>query len=215
MNKKIVISAGPTRERIDAVRFISNRSTGKMGYALAEAAIEAGFDVSLVSGIVNLTPPKNLTDFMIVESASEMADTVKRLAINADIVIMSAAVADYRPKKIIKNKIKKKDGDLNIDLERTEDILKSLGELKKMTKSKQILVGFAAETDNVIEYALDKLKRKNLDWIIANDVSNNTIGFGSDENAVIMINHNKEQLLIKQASKKVIAEQIIENILKY
>ncbi len=213
MNKKIVISAGPTRERIDAVRFISNRSTGKMGYALAEAAVKAGFDVSLVSGIVNLNPPENLTDFMMVESANEMADTVKRLAINADIVIMSAAVADYRPKKIIPNKMKKKDGDLTIELERTEDILQSLGELKKVTKSKQILVGFAAETDNVIEYALDKLERKNLDWIIANNVSDNAIGFGSDENAVVMINQAKEQLLIKQASKKVIAKQIIENIM--
>ncbi|UDQ96893.1 phosphopantothenoylcysteine decarboxylase [Lentisphaerota bacterium WC36G] len=213
MKKKILISAGPTREHIDAVRFITNRSTGKMGYAIAEAAVAAGYDVSLVSGVVNLTPPANLTDFMIAETAADMADTIKRLAINADIVIMNAAVADYRPKQTLINKMKKKDSDLVLELERTEDILKSLGEMKKFTNPDQILVGFAAETDNVINYATEKLENKNLDWIVANDVSNNAIGFGSDNNAVVLINRKLEKIKIPQASKLEIAQLILNTII--
>ena len=213
MSKKILISAGPTREYIDAVRYITNKSTGKMGYAIARAAVKAGYDVSLVSGIVNLEEPKGLTDFMIAETAAEMADTIKRLAINSDIIIMSAAVADYRPKQTIEKKMKKSDGDLVLELERTEDILKSLGEMKKYSNPNQILVGFAAETDNIINYALDKLKRKNLNWIVANDVSDSSIGFGSNDNAVIMINHNSEQIAIPKTSKDILAKKIIDTII--
>ena len=141
---RIVISAGPTREAIDPVRFITNRSTGKMGYAIAEAARERGLQVTLVSGPVNLERPAGV-DFIQIESAADMAQAMKQAAETADIIVMAAAVADYRPKQYSTSKVKKSDGDMCIELERTEDILLSLGKNKKPG---QILVGFAAETDD-------------------------------------------------------------------
>lgn len=203
---KIVISAGPTRERIDAVRFLSNRSSGKMGFALAGAAVEAGFDTVLVAGPVHLETPAGVRR-IDVESAAEMATAVKREAADADIVIMAAAVADYRPKQQLSGKMKKKDGDLTLELERTEDILKSLGETKRPG---QILIGFAAETENLEQYALDKLKRKNLDWIAANDVSRNDIGFGSDANAVTLYGRSGEKIALPIASKAEIAAALLK-----
>jgi phosphopantothenoylcysteine decarboxylase/phosphopantothenate--cysteine ligase len=203
---KIVISAGPTRERIDAVRFLSNRSSGKMGFALAGAAAEAGFDTVLVAGPVHLETPAGVRR-IDVESAAEMATAVKREAADADIVIMAAAVADYRPKQQLSGKMKKKDGDLTLELERTEDILKSLGETKRPG---QILIGFAAETENLEQYALDKLKRKNLDWIAANDVSRSDIGFGSDANAVTLYGRSGEKIALPIASKAEIAAALLK-----
>ena len=203
---KIVISAGPTRERIDAVRFLSNRSSGKMGFALAGTAVEAGFDTVLVAGPVHLETPAGVRR-IDVESAAEMATAVKREAADADIVIMAAAVADYRPKQQLSGKMKKKDGDLTLELERTEDILKSLGETKRPG---QILIGFAAETENLEQYALDKLKRKNLDWIAANDVSRSDIGFGSDANAVTLYGRSGEKIALPIASKAEIAAALLK-----
>lgn len=206
---KILISAGPTRERIDAVRFLSNRSTGKMGFALAGAAADAGFETVLVAGPVHLPTPAGVRR-IDVESAAEMADAVKREAADADVVIMAAAVADYRPKQQISGKMKKQSGDLCLELERTEDILKSLGEKKRPN---QILAGFAAETEDLETYALDKLKRKNLDWIAANDVSRNDIGFGSDANAVTLYGKSGEKIQLPIAPKAEIAAALLRHIL--
>jgi phosphopantothenoylcysteine decarboxylase/phosphopantothenate--cysteine ligase len=205
---KILISAGPTRERIDAVRFLSNRSSGKMGYALARAARQAGLETTLVSGPVSLSVPEGVR-LISVESAAEMAEAIHAEAGNADIVIMAAAVADYRPVKTVANKMKKQSGNLVLELERTEDILKSLGQKKK---AGHILVGFAAETDDVIAYAKSKLDKKNLDWIVANDVSRADRGFASDQNAVTMISRNGKQIDIPLADKDEVACKILEVI---
>lgn len=209
MKKKILITAGPTREKLDAVRFLTNRSTGKMGYALAEAARDAGYDVTLVSGPVNLQPVSGVTMVMI-ESAAEMAEAVKSRAPEMDVVIMAAAVADYRPVFVHQGKMKKLPGNLTLELERTEDILASLGQVKP---AGQILVGFAAETDDLLANAVGKLQRKNLDWIVANDVSKSDRGFGSADNAVTMIGRDGRQIDVPLASKQVIAATILQNIL--
>ncbi len=206
---KILITAGPTREKIDAVRFLTNRSTGKMGYALAEAARDAGHEVTLVSGPVTLPVPLGI-EWVPVESAAEMAEVVKERAPQAKLVIMCAAVADYRPKQALAGKMKKAEGDLTLQLERTEDILKSLGEVKPKN---QILVGFAAETDDLLANATGKLEKKNLDWICANDVSRSDIGFGSDENCITLIGRDGRRYGIGPDSKHAVAEAILEIIL--
>ena len=179
----IVISAGPTREAIDPVRYITNRSTGKMGYAIAEAARERGLLVTLVSGPVNLLPPEGV-EVINIESAADMAKAMKSAAETADIIVMAAAVADYRPKQYSTSKVKKSDGDMCIELERTEDILLSLGKNKKPG---QILVGFAAETENLLDNARRKLDKKNLDMIVANDVTKAGAGFDVDTNIATII----------------------------
>ena len=206
--KTILITAGPTREKIDAVRFITNRSTGKMGYALAKAAVNQGFRVILISGVTNL-PKVDGTEFIQIESAAEMAEAVKKYADSADFIIMSAAVADYRPKFVHANKMKKTDGDLTLILERTEDILKYLGENKKPN---QLLIGFAAETDDLIANAKGKLERKNLDYIIANDVSKSDRGFGSDNNAVTILKRDGSREDINLLDKSALAEILITKI---
>ncbi|MCF6176947.1 MAG: bifunctional phosphopantothenoylcysteine decarboxylase/phosphopantothenate--cysteine ligase CoaBC [Victivallaceae bacterium] len=206
---KIVISAGPTRESIDTVRFISNRSSGKMGYALASAAAESGMEVVLISGPVTLPPPPGNIELIKVETAAQMAIAVKTAATNADIVIMSAAVADYRPLNALPGKLKKSSGNLVIEFERTEDILASLGEIKRPG---QILCGFAAETDNLISNAKEKLSRKNLDWIIANDIGKPGQGFAGDRNAVTMLSANGQLIELALADKAIIAQQIIAEI---
>lgn len=207
---KIVISAGPTREKIDPVRFITNFSSGKMGYALAAAARETGAETVLISGPTNLAPPDDVR-FISVESAAEMAEAVKQEAIDADIVIMSAAVADYRPVVVHSGKMKKSPGNLLIELERTEDILASLGAAKP---AGQILCGFAAETENILENAQDKLRRKNLNWIIANDVSAGDRGFAVDKNAVTMISDSGQTIDLPLEDKTGIARKIIKTILR-
>ena len=203
---RILITAGPTREKIDPVRFITNYSTGKMGYALAQSAIEAGHEVVLVSGPVTLKAPENLAEFHSVESAQEMADAVFSIFPSCDAAIMVAAVADYRPAEICSSKMKKSDGDLFLRLERTTDILAGLGKLKR---DDQKLIGFAAETDDLLANAQGKLERKNLDWIAANKVSD---GFGSETNKVILLSRAGERVDIDTADKKSVAEKILETV---
>ncbi len=202
----ILVSAGPTREKIDAVRFITNRSTGKMGYAVAEAACALGHRVTLVSGPVALRPPEGV-EFVSVESAAEMAGAIFSRSPQADLIVMTAAVADYRPVSAASGKLKKQPGRLTLELERTVDILAGLGQEKRPG---QLLVGFAAETENLLAYAADKLERKNLDWIAANDVSRSDIGFGSDRNAVTLIGRNGAIFELGPAPKIEIARRLLE-----
>ena len=212
--KNILITAGPTRERIDPVRFISNRSSGKMGYALAKIAEKKGFNVTLISGPVNISSPDNIT-LIKVESAEEMACEVRNNAKFADVIIMAAAVADYRPKTVSVSKIKKSEGNMTLELERTTDILGELRNSQTETtlKKDRILVGFAAETDNVIKNAKNKLNKKHLDWIIANDISRTDAGFESDKNEVTMISKEGEIIKIPLQSKEEIAKKIIQQII--
>ena len=207
---RIVISAGPTREAIDPVRYITNRSTGKMGYAIAEAARERGLLVTLVSGPVNLLPPEGV-EVINIESAADMAKAMKSAAQTADIIVMAAAVADYRPKQYSTSKVKKSDGDMCIELERTEDILLSLGKNKRPG---QILVGFAAETDDLLKNAQGKLQRKNLDYIAANIVGVPDRGFAADNNAITLIGRDGSQTEFALQSKKNLAEALLQHILK-
>ena len=202
---KILVTAGPTREKIDPVRFISNRSSGKMGYALAAAARELGHEVVLVSGPVALTPPAGV-EVVNVESAAEMAAAVKSAAPECAVVIMAAAVADYRPAHAAEHKLKKRPGEMFLELERTEDILFSLG---KMKRPGQFLVGFAAETEELINNAAGKLERKNLDWIVANTVSD---GFGTDTDKVTMLGRNGQRIDVPRAAKSIVARRILDVI---
>ena len=207
---KIVISAGPTREPIDPVRFISNRSTGRMGYALAGAAVRRGLETVLVSGPVALTPPEGLSGFVKVDTAAEMAEAMKREALSADYIVMCAAVADYRPAKAAELKLKKKTDAMVLELEPTEDVLLSLGRAKR---EGQVLIGFAAETNSIEEYALDKLKRKNLDWIAANRVGVPGEGFESETNAVVLFSRQGGKYVLPLDSKDRIAERILMRII--
>lgn len=207
---RIVISAGPTREAIDPVRFITNRSTGKMGYAIARAAVKMNLQTVLVSGPVNLTAPEGV-EFVPVESAAEMAEAMKNAAADADIIVMAAAVADYRPKQYSTSKVKKSDGDMCIELERTEDILLSLGKNKKPG---QILVGFAAETDDLLQNAQGKLERKNLDYIAANIVGVPGRGFGADHNAITLLGRNGSKTEFALQSKEALAESLLSFVLE-
>ena len=206
---KLLISAGPTREAIDPVRFITNHSSGKMGYALAAAAIENGWEVTLVSGPVTLDPPDGLAEFVPVISAAEMAEAVKSRFPRMDGAILCAAVADYRPVFFSNSKIKKTDDDLVLHLERTEDILLALGRMKR---ADQLLTGFAAETDDLAENALKKLRKKNLDWIAANLVGVPGKGFQADQNEITLYGRNGEVIPLPLTDKKVLAKQMISAI---
>ncbi len=204
--KKILISAGPTREKIDPVRFITNRSSGKMGYAIAEKAVDFADRVVLVSGPVTLPVPPQV-ECIGIESAAEMAQAMFNESRDADLIIMCAAVADYRPKFVHEQKMKKSDGDLTLVLERTEDILQTLGRNKV---AGQIIAGFAAETNDILANAQSKLERKNLDFIIANDVSSSSQGgFGVDVNAVTIIDRSGHREIFDLCPKKEIAEKIL------
>lgn len=184
IGKRVLISAGPTREAIDPVRFISNHSTGKMGYALARCAAMMGAKVTLVSGPVGLTTPFKVTRIN-VESASDMDREIEKRAKDSDIIIMSAAVADYTPTNVATEKIKKKEGEgAVVELKRTRDILATLGENKA---PHQFICGFSMETENVIENSKAKLKRKNVDMIVANNLRTPGAGFGTDTNVVTLI----------------------------
>ena len=200
---RVLISAGPTREKIDPVRFISNRSSGRMGYALAEAAQQCGAQVTLVSGPVNLTPPAGV-EVINVESAAEMAAAVHANAPQADVIIMAAAVADYRPAQPIDEKMKKSPGALFLELERTEDILATLGKNKT---ARQTLMGFAAETNDLEKSALGKLQRKNLDWIAANLVAD---GFGQLTDTFVVFNRRGDRFELPCADKKLQAVKLLE-----
>ena len=207
--KKVLISAGPTREVIDPVRFFTNRSTGKMGFTLAEAAAQFGADVTLVSGPVQLqTTHPNITR-IDVESAEDMYQKMLEHFQYADIVIKAAAVADYRPKITYKEKMKKQQGNLTIEMERTKDILQTLGE----QKTDQYVVGFAAETSNPIEHGEDKLRRKHLDAIIVNDISEDGAGFGLHTNKGTFIT-KREKTDLPLIQKEQMAEQILHLIVK-
>ncbi len=205
---RVLITAGPTREALDPMRFISNRSSGKMGYALAEASVAAGHETVLVTGPCSLAVPEGLAKVIHVVSASEMAEAVKTEFPSADAAIMCAAVADYRPKQYSASKIKKNDGTMIIELERTEDILASLG---KMKKSGQLLIGFAAETDDMEANALGKLQKKNLDWIAANRLDLPGQGAESNTNTVVLYSVEGEKIEIPLASKKEVAAMILKH----
>lgn len=207
---RVVISAGPTREAIDPVRFITNRSTGKMGYALAAAAVARGLETVLVSGPVALPRPAALFRFDSVETAVQMSEAMKREAAEADLIIMCAAVADFRPKRVAPLKIKKHSAEMVLELEPTEDVLLALGSMKR---PEQTLVGFAAETDSIEQNALDKMRRKNLDWIAANKVGVPGQGFESENNAVVLYSKNGDKHVLPLDSKSRIAEQILQIIL--
>lgn len=204
--KTVIITAGPTREAIDPVRYISNHSSGKMGYALATAAQEAGAHVVLISGPVQLSTPDRV-ERIDVESAQQMLEAVEAQLPQADIFIGAAAVADYRPADLATQKIKKNDDEMNIHLIKNPDIIANVA----AKQDKPFTVGFAAETQDVLSYARGKLKKKNLDMIIANDVSNKDIGFNSDDNAIIIIDKDQEKEF-PQASKYQLAQNIISYI---
>ncbi|EOP50416.1 MULTISPECIES: bifunctional phosphopantothenoylcysteine decarboxylase/phosphopantothenate--cysteine ligase CoaBC [Bacillus cereus group] len=205
--KKILVTAGPTREKIDPVRFMTNFSSGKMGYALAEVAANLGADVILVSGPTAIAPPVNVTTVQ-VESAQDMLEAVMQHYGSMDVVIKTAAVADYRPKIVHNQKMKKKSGDAVIELERTIDILKTLGEKKEH----QLLIGFAAETTNIEEYATKKLREKNANMIVANDVKAQGAGFGTDTNIVTMYRKDGEVIRLPLLTKKEVAREILMQI---
>ena len=207
-NKSVLITAGPTQEPIDPVRYVTNRSSGKMGYALAEAAVEAGAQVTLVSGPVNIKPPASC-NFISVETAQEMYDAVMHHVSGKDVYIGTAAVADYSPTKVEGSKIKK-DGSnesLVLEMKENQDILKTVSDME----DRPYVVGFAAETEDLLKNARKKLEKKKLDLIIANDVSDKSIGFDSEENEVTLIT-NSEEVLLDRSSKKKIAKRIVEFI---
>ena len=203
--KQILITSGRTKENIDPVRYLSNNSSGKMGYSLAQAAADLGAEVTLISGPTDLKVPNGLRNFISVESALEMYEKVDEYFGDTDIFIACAAVADYRPKEYKKEKIKKSDSDLILELVRNPDILFEMG--KK--KDKQLLIGFAAETNDIKENALKKLEKKNLDFIVANNAST----MGNNTNTVEIIRKNKTSIKINQKNKIELAYDILKEII--
>ena len=201
--KQVLVTAGPTREMVDPVRHLTNPSSGKMGYALARVAKRRGAEVTLVSGPTSLNSPYGVKEIRVT-TAKEMHQAVVEQMAQVDAVVMAAAVSDYRPKVTASEKIKKSDVNESLELERTDDILFQLGELK----SNQILVGFAAETENVLENAKEKLQQKNLDFIVANDLTAASAGFGSDTNEVTILWPGGEVENLPLESKEVIAAHI-------
>ena len=204
---RCLITAGPTREHIDPVRFLSNPSTGKMGYALADAAVAQGWTVDLVAGPVALEEPENVVLYPVV-SADEMFHQVDALFDVCDVLIMTAAVSDFRPVKQHPRKEKKEQASLTIEFERTVDILKTMTERKQH----QIVVGFAAETDHVEEYARRKLFEKRCDWIVANKVGEVGAGFAANTNTVTLIGAGGESVKLGPAPKNEIAGELIDKI---
>lgn len=210
VGKKLLITAGPTVESIDPVRFISNHSTGKMGYALARVAAERGADVTLISGPVNLQTPRFVKTVPVV-SAQDMFEAVKAHSAEADIIIKAAAVADYTPEVVADEKIKKSDGEAELKLKRTTDILKWLGE-NRVAGKKQFLCGFSMETEHMVENSRAKLEKKNLDMIVANNLKVPGAGFGVDTNVVTLITKSGTKEL-PQMSKEEVADGILDEIL--
>ena len=208
--KKVLVTAGPTREALDPVRYLTNRSSGRMGYAIARAAARRGAEVTLVSGPVSLPRPGYM-EIVDVESAQEMYEAVTARAPEMDIIIKAAAVADYRPAQVADNKIKKKDGDLALPLERTLDILGTLGKNKRPG---QFLCGFSMETENLLENSRKKLEKKNLDMVAANNVKVAGAGFGVDTNVLTLITAAGEKelpLMSKDAAADALLDAILEN----
>lgn len=206
--KSIIVTAGPTVESIDPMRYITNRSTGKMGYSIAKEAIERGADVTLITGPTNLTPPQNLKKLVKIESAKDMYEAVLENLDENDVVIKSAAVADYKPKNYSNKKIKKSDDDLVIELDRNKDIAQEIGKIK----NNKILVGFAAETNDLIENASLKIKKKNIDFIVANDLTKEGAGFGVDTNIVKIIDKEGNITEYPKMKKEEVANIILDKI---
>jgi phosphopantothenoylcysteine decarboxylase/phosphopantothenate--cysteine ligase len=206
--KRILITAGPTREKIDPVRYISNHSSGKMGYAIAEAARDRGAEVVLVSGPTALPRPEGVV-FVPVESVQEMYDAVFAVLGESDIVIKAAAVSDYRPKTSCVHKLKKQDGELTLELEKAPDILAAVGQ----AKTGQFVVGFAAETRDLLHYAQEKLERKNLDMIVANNVLEEGAGMGKDTNIVTILTKDNEKVTLPIMSKRDVADKLLDAVL--
>tara|TARA_B110000503_G_scaffold10112_1_gene13592 strand:- start:4657 stop:5868 length:1212 start_codon:yes stop_codon:yes gene_type:complete len=207
--KKVLLTAGPTFEAIDPVRFIGNHSSGKMGYALASLAANLGAEVVLVSGPVGLRLEDPMVNVVSVSSAEQMYEAVHEFYTDCDVAILSAAVADYRPKKVASEKIKKKEGTLTLELEKTKDILASLG----ANKTNQFLVGFALETENELENAKTKLKKKNLDLIVLNSLRDKGAGFGKDTNKVTLITKGNKVIPFQVKNKKEVAKDILTHII--
>jgi phosphopantothenoylcysteine decarboxylase / phosphopantothenate---cysteine ligase len=205
--RKVVVTAGPTREYIDPVRFISNPSTGKMGYTLADRAAKRGAEVVLISGPVGLYPPAGV-QLISVASTEEMAQAVKKNLPGADVLFMAAAVADYKPAKVAERKMKKSEGVPKIELEPTEDIIKAVSK----ARDKCLMVGFAAETDNVIENAKGKLKDKGLDLIVANEVGSDDSGFGTDTDLAAVISNDSEEIELRMMSKAELSDAVLDKV---
>jgi len=198
-----LITAGPTREAIDPVRYISNRSSGKMGYAIAEAALDAGHTVILISGPVNLSPPRN-AKFISVSTSDEMFEAVQRHMDESDVCVLCAAVADYTPAHVSPVKIKKRNAEFSLELVPTRDILQSLG---RRQNRKFLLVGFAAETDHLEKNAMKKLRKKDCDIIVANDAR---IGMETDENECLILFRDGETKKISRTPKKILAGELVK-----
>ena len=206
---KVIVTAGPTQESVDPVRYITNHSTGKMGYELAKAAMLRGAEVTLVSGVTNLEPPM-FVDYVQVKSAGDMFEAMKSRFLDNDIIIKAAAVADYKPKSYSDEKTKKKDGEMSIELDRTQDILKYLGEHRR---EGQFYCGFSMETQNMLENSRAKLAKKNIDMVVANNLKIAGSGFGTDTNVVTMIS-KEEEIQLELLSKAEVAHKILDEILK-
>ena len=206
---KVIVTAGPTQESVDPVRYITNHSTGKMGYELAKAAMLRGAEVTLVSGVTNLEPPM-FVDYVQVKSAGDMFEAMKSRFLDNDIIIKAAAVADYKPKNYSDEKTKKKDGEMSIELDRTQDILKYLGEHRR---EGQFYCGFSMETQNMLENSRVKLDKKNIDMVVANNLKVAGSGFGTDTNVVTMIS-KEEEIQLELLSKAEVAHKILDEILK-
>ena len=206
---KVIVTAGPTQESVDPVRYITNHSTGKMGYELAKAAMLRGAEVTLVSGVTNLEPPM-FVDYVQVKSAGDMFEAMKSRFLDNDIIIKAAAVADYKPKSYSDEKTKNKDGEMSIELDRTQDILKYLGEHRR---EGQFYCGFSMETQNMLENSRVKLDKKNIDMVVANNLKIAGSGFGTDTNVVTMISKEKE-IQLELLSKAEVAHKILDEILK-
>lgn len=209
--KKILVNAGPTHEAIDPVRFIGNRSSGKMGIAIADEFAKMGADVTLVLGPSHQLPSEKSVTIIKIESAEQMFIECQSLFEHVDIAVMSAAVADYKPKTIANTKIKKNDSEFALELVKTTDILETLGKQKKH----QLLVGFALETNNIIEYAKEKIKKKNLDFIVANSAAEIGAGFGVDTNKITIIDKHNKLYNFELKSKQEVAKDIVIFAINY
>ena len=206
---RFVVTAGPTREAIDPVRFISNRSSGKMGYAIAEAALARGHDVTLISGPASLAAPRG-TQLVSITTSDELYDAVHRAMRACDVLVMCAAVSDYKPAAPANRKLRKRKAPFALKLIPTTDVLASLPKENR----RYLVVGFAAETHDLKINAQKKLRRKNCDLIVANDVSRNDSGMESDENEVVIFSRNGESQKISRTSKKIIARELVKIISK-
>lgn len=207
--QRVIVTAGPTQESIDPVRYITNHSTGKMGYELAKAAMLRGAAVTLVSGVTSLEPPL-FVDYVPVKSAADMFEAMQARFLENDIIIKAAAVADYKPKSYSDEKTKKKDGEMSIELDRTQDILKYLGEHRR---EGQFYCGFSMETQNMLENSRVKLDKKHIDMVVANNLKVAGSGFGTDTNVVTMIS-KEEEVQLELLTKAEVAHRILDEILK-